>query len=745
MKNLFISILCFLHVSLFAQEKYFNLDFEKINDTIPEDWENFGGQDYLISIDSTIYKSGENSAVIEYHGDEYDFKAWAYTIPAKYQGKKIKLTGYIKTENVENGYAGLWMRIDPSVGFDNMNDRGITGTTDWKKYEIILDLSPSKAEQIVLGGLLVGTGKMWLDDLTITIDGKQLKNFPPKKLLPADLDKEFDKSSNIAFSNLDKQLTDNLELLGKVWGFLKYRHPNIATGEYNWDYELFRLLPNYLKAETPAARDIALVNWIDCLGVVEECKKCKETEGDAVLKPDFSWIYNDNLSLELKQKLLFIDKNRSQGEQYYISTFKKAGNPNFLNEKSYSEMAYPDEGFRLLSLYRYWNMIHYFFPNKDITDKNWHIVLKEYIPRFILAKNELEYEVAALQLIGEIQDTHANLWGGGDKFRETKGNKYPPIHVRFIENKLVIDDYYNPELQEKAGLQIGDVITEINGKSIEKIVKEKLSFYPASNYPTQLRNISGDILQSNDDEILIQYSRDEEVLTTSLQLFNKEDLDIYYWYRKDETSKSFRIIEGNIGYISLANIQYDDPKQISKELLNCKGIVVDIRNYPSAFVVFSLGQFFAKRGSEFVKFTRLNLNNPGEFNFDSPLMVGAGDIAKKKFKGKVVVLVNEITQSSAEYTAMSFRAGENVSIIGSTTAGADGNVSSIILPGGLKTYISGIGVYYPDGTGTQRVGIVPDLEVLPTIQGIKEGRDELLEKAIEIIENNTELKKNKKN
>lgn len=72
-------------------------------------------------------------------------------------------------------------------------------------------------------------------------------------------------------------------------------------------------------------------------------------------------------------------------------------------------------------------------------------------------------------------------------------------------------------------------------------------------------------------------------------------------------------------------------------------------------------------------------------------------------------------------------------IVGSTTAGADGNVSSIVLPGGLQTMISGVGVYYPDGTETQRIGIVPDIIVKPTIEGIKIGKDEVLEKAIELI------------
>jgi C-terminal processing protease CtpA/Prc len=99
----------------------------------------------------------------------------------------------------------------------------------------------------------------------------------------------------------------------------------------------------------------------------------------------------------------------------------------------------------------------------------------------------------------------------------------------------------------------------------------------------------------------------------------------------------------------------------------------------------------------------------------------------------LVVLVNEKSQSQAEYTAMAFRAVQNSTIIGSTTAGADGNISEILLPGGLRTLISGIGVYYPNGTETQRIGIVPDITVKPTIKGIKEGKDEVLAKAIEII------------
>ena len=123
-------------------------------------------------------------------------------------------------------------------------------------------------------------------------------------------------------------------------------------------------------------------------------------------------------------------------------------------------------------------------------------------------------------------------------------------------------------------------------------------------------------------------------------------------------------------------------------------------------------------------------SNPGEFTFSEALKIPP---SSAPYEGKLIIIVNEFSQSQAEYTAMAFDVGINTTIIGSMTAGADGNISTIFLPGGLKTYISGIGVYYPDGRETQRIGIVPDVLVEPTIEGVRQGKDELLEKAIEII------------
>lgn len=106
------------------------------------------------------------------------------------------------------------------------------------------------------------------------------------------------------------------------------------------------------------------------------------------------------------------------------------------------------------------------------------------------------------------------------------------------------------------------------------------------------------------------------------------------------------------------------------------------------------------------------------------------------YKGKVVLLMDERTQSHGEFTIMSLRNAPEAVVIGSPSIGADGNAVYISLPGNTITKMTGLSVFYPDGRQTQRVGLEPDIYVMPTVEGLKEGRDELMEKAIPLVNGN---------
>ncbi len=726
-----VSLLGIIILSARAQEDVtrFNFGFEQLEDGRPEQWSVGAMPGNSVSVDSMHVHSGKYSLCVESTGIARNFQMVAFVLPDNYAGKKITLSGYIKTENVTDGYAGLWMRIDPRIAFENMYQRGVTQTTDWERYEVSLLLKPDETEHIVVGGMLVGKGKVWFDDFSVTIDGQDITGarIYEKTLLPADKDKEFDKGSGVVFPGiLDRRTIANLELLGRVWGFIKYHHPSVAAGNYNWDYELFRMLPRYLNTGNARARDRYLIEWIDGLGVVDEVEEPVQVRSDVYIGPDLSWM--DELSAELREAMMYVYENRNRGGNYYIEMQPNIGNPKFMHENPYAYMPYPDAGFRLLSLYRYWNAVQYFFPEKRLADKDWNTVLGEYIPVFIGARSELEYELAALRIIGEVDDTHADIWSGGDKTDSLRGDNYAPFRVQFVENKWVVAGYYDPGI--KGDLMVGDIITHIGGRSVESIIDSLRSYYPASNEPARLRNISIDLLRSPYEGIDIDYLSSGQAKHTRLQIYPQDSLGIYRYYEVGKNEKCYKLLDGNIGYITLANITDRDIPAIKESFRNTRGIVIDIRNYPSAFVPYSLGSYFVSDATPFVRFTKGSVRNPGVFAFMEPAVIAPDG---NKYSGKLVVIVNEETVSRAEFTAMAFRAGDNTTIIGSTTAGADGNTSEIFLPGGLLTRISGLGVYYPDGGQTQRIGIVPDVVVRPTIQGIIEGRDEVLEQAIEII------------
>jgi C-terminal processing protease CtpA/Prc len=85
---------------------------------------------------------------------------------------------------------------------------------------------------------------------------------------------------------------------------------------------------------------------------------------------------------------------------------------------------------------------------------------------------------------------------------------------------------------------------------------------------------------------------------------------------------------------------------------------------------------------------------------------------------------------------MALQRNNKVKVVGSQSAGSDGNVQPFYFPGKIETVFTGLGIYYPDETPTQRRGIKIDVNVNQTLSGIAKGNDEILEKALSIIHKN---------
>ena len=220
--------------------------------------------------------------------------------------------------------------------------------------------------------------------------------------------------------------------------------------------------------------------------------------------------------------------------------------------------------------------------------------------------------------------------------------------------------------------------------------------------------------------------RDGEIQNISSKLYNFNGFE-YFKNKRRLKSKS---ITDDIGYINMvARFTPREFEDIFERFKFKKCIIVDLRGYPQGtYKMFT--RFFNTESKVFRLKYDPDITYPGRFIFDNSL--NKTGKSRKAFKGKFILLVNDNSLSLSEFMAMAFQTADNIITIGNQTAGADGRNIAIEYLGGYTTRFSGYGIMYPDGTESQRKGVKIDVEIKPTINGLRQGRDEILEKAIEI-------------
>ena len=702
--------------------------------TFPTGWS--GGPPGTVSVDGATVHGGRWSARLERTAaSPQRFSTITKAIPLDVAGSVIEWRGYLRSEDVSD-YMGLWLRQDgdaPNLAFVSMQPRRVQGTNDWAEYSISMPRH-ADATQLVFGVLISGTGTVWADDLRLLVDGTPMWEAAKatREATPMDRDHEFDAGSRIDIRTLTSHQIANLALLGKVWGFLKYHHPAVTTGTRHWDYDLLRVLPALLAARDRDAGTVVLRDWVSALGPLPSCDPCLTIGTDNLqMAPALGWIESDTAGGRALAALLRgVHRARPNGTQFFVSQVAGIGNPRFEHEPAYPTLTFPDAGFQLLALFRFWNVIEYWFPYRDQLDGDWHRVLAEFVPRIALAPDKNAYQLEMIQLIGRVTDTHANLWSAPPQIRPPAGDCQLPVTMRFVENKAVVTGYSDASAGPATGLAIGDVVERLDGVPVDQLVARWEPYYPASNRPTRLRDIARGMTRGACAATSVGIRRDGKNLQVTAQRQLLERLDPRAGTTHDRPGEAFQLLAGEVAYLKLSSVQAASAASYINRARGTRGLVIDLRNYPAEFMVFALGSLLVDRMTPFVRFTQGDLAHPGAFRWRESLSLAP---QLPHYAGPVVLLVDETSQSQAEYTAMALRSNPRAVVVGSTTAGADGNVSPVPLPGGLRSMISGIGVFYPDKRPTQRIGIVADVEARPTIAGIRAGRDEVLEQALRAL------------
>ncbi len=397
--------------------------------------------------------------------------------------------------------------------------------------------------------------------------------------------------------------------------------------------------------------------------------------------------------------------------------------PARFQEKAYGDQMYPSEGIRMVAAARIWGVFQYFHPYRDLYGEDWDAVLTEFVPKMAAAKDAMEYQLLVAEMVSHVHDSHSFL--AGSELAEFYGQYQAPVELRWIENKPVVTRVF----EDSADLKPGDVLTKIDGEAWEKR-GGALEKHIAASTPQSLMNRTMQLLLNGPTEtevkLTVQRRTEPEHEVT---LTRKTGLP-FSPYRGGEI---YRLLTPKIGYVDLERLANADVDAMFEKFKDTDAIIMDMRGYPQGTAWSIAPRLAEKQGGVAASFRR-SLVNPDTFGdaermsvmFDQRIPV----TQKSRYAGKTVMLIDERAISQSEHSGLFFRAANGTRFIGSPTQGANGDVTYFVAPGGVQINFSGHDVRWPDGRQLQRVGLTPDIEVRPTIEGIRVGRDEVLERAM---------------
>lgn len=518
-----------------------------------------------------------------------------------------------------------------------------------------------------------------------------------------------------------------LEAIGKVWGFLKYYHPQVATGKVDWDGQLVRLIDESTAIHAKADLSARLLRWVDQLGPVKPCSRCSSPDSASFTRNlDLSWLADSSLfSPALCQQLRFIAANRNQRTNHYVR-WDPFRNRLVFSEAEYTTMALPSASYRLLGLFRYWNIIEYFHPTKYAMVQPWSQVLPQFIPRFQQATDTLRYQHVLQQLISATHDGHAELTiPPAHLLPWTKPFLFPPFDYRLLSDSLLVMGYLNDSLSRLDDIRRGDRLVRIGERSVSGLIDQRAPNYSGSNRSAVAQRVLPVLLTDSLPVIQVELIRDGQRLRKTMHRYRFER----FGYRPPLLGQA-KVIPPTIGYVDLGKLQVDEVKQVMAQYQNRQGIIFDVRSYPKGSFQ-RICDYLNPAPRSFARYTEPDLSFPGLFRLSAEQHVGRTNV--DYYRGKVAILCNGNTQSAAESTCMALRTAPQAKIIGTQSAGANGDVSYVLFPGGYQTRFSGRGVYTLDGQLILGPGVPIDIDATPSAADYLSGTDRALQAAINWI------------
>ena len=390
-------------------------------------------------------------------------------------------------------------------------------------------------------------------------------------------------------------------------------------------------------------------------------------------------------------------------------------------------VAYPALPYRLLAAFRIWAVGQYFFPYRELMGERWDRVLAETIPRLEAARDSVEYGLALAEMAAHLHDSHVRVTSPA--LEAALGTAVAPVYVRMIEGQPVISHFTNDTLARRAGARVGDVILSVDGEEAHARMR-RLARYISASTPQALARIAAIRMTRGVAGTTVRLRvRRAGGVVRELELIRSPDFEL-----TGRTGPLFRVLPGNIGYADLGRLPASQVDSMFDRLRDTRAIIFDVRGYPFGTAWPIAPRLTRADMPVAARFARPNPMSPDTTERTTVAFTQALDHTDKwRYLKPTVMLIDERTLSQAEHTGLFLEAANGTRFVGSPTMGANGDVTVIALPGRVTMSFTGQAVRHADGRQLQRIGLVPDVPVRPTIAGVRAGRDEVLERAVRYL------------
>ncbi|MEK6282727.1 MAG: S41 family peptidase [Acidobacteriota bacterium] len=732
-----------------------NPDFELGNlGQVPDGWISpTSGAGYAVELVEENPKSGKRAALIRNatntQANAAPFGNLMQSIDAtSLRARRVRFRTAVRIEGADpTARAQLWFRVDRPARqmgfFDNMNDRPVT-SGQWQYYEIVGDIAED-ASTINIGLMLMGKGKAWLDDVSLTDLGKPVMLAEPARPLHA-------------------RGLENLTAFTRLLGYVRHFHPSDEAAATDWNVfavegvrvtepakdaadlaqkleTLFRPLapslrvfptgkrPTSGKEFLPPKNDPALkitsyrhkgygqkstqqYNIYHSERAIKDAPVGKPPADSGDPQKPFAADLAGGVSV-LMPLALYVDAK---------GTLPRGAAPAKSSEAAQLvQYSGNDRATRLADVALAWNIFQHFYPYFDVVKTDWPHALKDALTSAATDKDEKAFLNTLRRMVAALHDGHGGVYHSSEAMAFAT-----PVVFAWIEDRLVITQV---AAQGASGLQAGDVVLKIDGKNSAEALAEAEALIsgatPQWRRHVALRKLRGG---AKDSELKLDVQPLTGTPRTVVLRRDSESL-VFAEMRPPPVNE----IKPGIYYLDLDRIKDEDFQTVLPKLEQARGIIFDLRGYPK--VSPTIISHLIDKPAESARWLVPIINVPDQ---KGPTTYNEGGrwtlppIAPR-LKAKIAFITDGRAISYAESYMGIIEAYKLAAIVGEPTAGTNGNVNPFFLPGGYTVAWTGMKVLKHDGSTHHGVGIQPTVPVSRTIRGVAEGRDEQLERAIAIV------------